>query len=102
MAAPAEPGPTGSAGVNGPPEPRLQVAHTAEAFNVGISPHFLMELHVSLAAAVPNGMYVEHIPQLGAITRSRLSIAGGQVSPAANHDSCSVGHFIRDVVDLVE
>jgi L-alanine-DL-glutamate epimerase-like enolase superfamily enzyme len=61
--------------------PWLKIAHTAEAFNVGISPHFLMEIHVSLAAAVPNGMYVEYIPQLAAITRSRLTVADGLVSP---------------------
>lgn len=46
-----------------------------------MSPHFLMELHVSLAAAVPNGMYVEHIPQLRAITHSSLVIEDGQVRP---------------------
>ncbi|MFI7128743.1 mandelate racemase/muconate lactonizing enzyme family protein [Nonomuraea sp. NPDC050153] len=61
--------------------PWLKVAHAAEAFNVAVSPHFLMELHVSLAAAVPNGMYVEHIPQLRAITRSSLMIEDGQVTP---------------------
>jgi L-alanine-DL-glutamate epimerase-like enolase superfamily enzyme len=42
----------------------MTVAHLAEAFNVVVCPHFLMELHVSLAAAIPNGRYVEHIPQL--------------------------------------
>jgi L-alanine-DL-glutamate epimerase-like enolase superfamily enzyme len=36
-----------------------------------------MELHVSLAAAVPNGAWVEHIPQLDAITASRLAMADG-------------------------
>ena len=30
-----------------------------------------MELHVSLTAAVPNGAWVEYIPQLDAITTSR-------------------------------
>ena len=44
--------------------PWLKTAHLAEAFNVKVAPHFLMELHVSLAAAVPNALYVEHIPQL--------------------------------------
>jgi L-alanine-DL-glutamate epimerase-like enolase superfamily enzyme len=61
--------------------PWLKVAHTAEAFNVAVAPHFLMELHVSLAAAVPNGSYVEHIPQLAAITRGGLAIAGGLAAP---------------------
>lgn len=57
--------------------PWLKVAHLAETFNVHVCPHFLMELHVSLVAAVPNGRYVEHIPQLRAITSSELTIRDG-------------------------
>jgi L-alanine-DL-glutamate epimerase-like enolase superfamily enzyme len=57
--------------------PWLKVAHLAETFNVAVCPHFLMELHVSLAAAVPNGAWVEHIPQLDAITSSRMAMADG-------------------------
>ena len=64
--------------------PWLKVAHLAEAFNVAVCPHFLMELHVSLAAAVPNGAWVEHIPQLDAITTSRMAMADGHaVAPDA-------------------
>ena len=58
--------------------PWLKVAHLAEAFNVDVCPHFLMELHVSLAAAIPNGRYVEHIPQLRAITRTEMTIQNGR------------------------
>jgi L-alanine-DL-glutamate epimerase-like enolase superfamily enzyme len=36
-----------------------------------------MEIHASLAAAVPNAIYVEHIPQLRAITRTALAIEDG-------------------------
>jgi L-alanine-DL-glutamate epimerase-like enolase superfamily enzyme len=57
--------------------PWLKVAHMAEAFNVVVAPHFLMELHVSLVAAVPNGRYVEHIPQLRAITTQEMEIVDG-------------------------
>jgi L-alanine-DL-glutamate epimerase-like enolase superfamily enzyme len=57
--------------------PWLKVAHLAEAFNVDVCPHFLMELHVSLTAAVPNGRYVEHIPQLRAITTTEMTVEGG-------------------------
>ena len=57
--------------------PWLKVAHLAEAFNVSVCPHFLMELHVSLVAAVPNGGYVEHIPQLRAVTASEVVIEDG-------------------------
>lgn len=58
--------------------PWLKVAHMAEAFNVMVCPHFLMELHVSLVAAVSNGMYVEHIPQLRAVTRTELTMREGR------------------------
>lgn len=58
--------------------PWLKVAHMAEAYNVSVCPHFLMEIHVSLVAAVPNGRYVEHIPQLRAITRTEMSIEDGR------------------------
>lgn len=57
--------------------PWLKVAHLAESHNVMVCPHFLMELHVSLAAAVPNGQYVEYIPQLRAVTRTELTIRDG-------------------------
>jgi L-alanine-DL-glutamate epimerase-like enolase superfamily enzyme len=63
--------------------PWLKVAHLAEAFNVAVCPHFLMELHVSLTAAVPNGTWVEYIPQLDAITTSRMAIDDGYAVPPA-------------------
>lgn len=64
--------------------PWLKVAHLAEAHNVSVCPHFLMELHVSLAAAVPNGRFIEHIPQLRAITKTELEIRDGYaVAPQA-------------------
>ncbi|WP_428651418.1 mandelate racemase/muconate lactonizing enzyme family protein [Roseibium sp.] len=57
--------------------PWLKVAHTAEAFDMPICPHFLMELHVSLTCAVQNGKYVEYIPQLDELTASRMTIENG-------------------------
>jgi L-alanine-DL-glutamate epimerase-like enolase superfamily enzyme len=64
--------------------PWLKVAHMAEAFNVDVCPHFLMELHVSLVAAIPNGRYVEHIPQLRSITTSEMTVeSGNAVAPEA-------------------
>jgi L-alanine-DL-glutamate epimerase-like enolase superfamily enzyme len=62
--------------------PWLKVAHMAEAFNVPVSPHFLMELHVSLSAAVPNGRWVEHIPQLDPLTTERMRIKDGFAVPS--------------------
>ena len=58
--------------------PWLKVAHVAEAFNAPVCPHFLMELHIALCCAVPNGRWVEYIPQLDSITKSRLAIRDGK------------------------
>jgi L-alanine-DL-glutamate epimerase-like enolase superfamily enzyme len=60
--------------------PWLKVAHLAEAFNLAVCPHFLMELHVSLCAAVPSAAWVEYIPQLDAIADSRLVIDDGHAA----------------------
>jgi len=64
--------------------PWLKVAHLAETANVTVCPHFLMELHVSLCCAVPNSRYLEHIPQLRAITRGEIEVVDGQaLAPSA-------------------
>lgn len=57
--------------------PWLKVAHMAEAMNIAVCPHFLMELHVSLVCAVPNSWMLEYIPQLDTVTHSRLDLRGG-------------------------
>lgn len=88
--------------------PWLKVAHMAEAFDIPVCPHFLMELHVSLACAVQNGRYVEFIPQLDPLTASRLHIEDGHaVAPATpglgidwDWDAVrgmSLGEFTRDI-----
>ncbi|MDI1341234.1 mandelate racemase/muconate lactonizing enzyme family protein [Polaromonas sp.] len=61
--------------------PWIKVAHLAEGFGVPVCPHFLMELHVSLCAAVPNAAWVEYIPQLDDITTSRIRVEGGYAWP---------------------
>ena len=58
--------------------PWLKVAHAAEAFDIPVCPHFLMELHVSLTCAIQNGRYVEHIPQLDELTGKKMRIENGQ------------------------
>jgi L-alanine-DL-glutamate epimerase-like enolase superfamily enzyme len=58
--------------------PWLKVAHLAEAHNVQVCPHFLMELHVSLCGAIPNSRYLEYIPQLRTVTTEELTIVDGQ------------------------
>jgi L-alanine-DL-glutamate epimerase-like enolase superfamily enzyme len=57
--------------------PWLKVAHMAEACNLAVAPHFLMELQVSLVGATPAGRWVEYIPQLDAVATSRLAVEAG-------------------------
>jgi L-alanine-DL-glutamate epimerase-like enolase superfamily enzyme len=64
--------------------PWLKTAHLAEAFNVPVCPHFLMELHVALVAAVPNGRWVEYIPQLDDITTEHMLIEHGFAVPSSS------------------
>jgi L-alanine-DL-glutamate epimerase-like enolase superfamily enzyme len=61
--------------------PWLKTAHLAESFNVAVCPHFLMELHVSLTAAVPNGRWVEYIPQLDDLISAGMKIVEGRAIP---------------------
>jgi L-alanine-DL-glutamate epimerase-like enolase superfamily enzyme len=63
--------------------PWLKVAHMAECFNVPVCPHFLMELHVALCAAVPNARWVEYIPQLDSLTSQAMRIENGHAIPSS-------------------
>lgn len=63
--------------------PWLKVAHLADAYNLPVSPHFLMELHASLACGIPNGQWVEYIPQLESVTRSGLEVTDGYAYPSS-------------------
>jgi L-alanine-DL-glutamate epimerase-like enolase superfamily enzyme len=62
--------------------PWLKVAHMAEAFNVPVCPHFLMELHLPLCCAVPNSRWLEYIPQLDLVTTEAISIVNGRAVPS--------------------
>lgn len=63
--------------------PWLKIAHLAEAHNVAICPHFLMELHVSLVCAVQNARWLEYIPQLDLIANESMQIKDGIARPAS-------------------
>ncbi len=58
--------------------PWIKVAHMAEAHNVQVCPHFLMELHVALVCAVPNAPWLEYIPQLDSLTNAPMRMQGGR------------------------
>ncbi|MDH5410485.1 MAG: mandelate racemase/muconate lactonizing enzyme family protein, partial [Alphaproteobacteria bacterium] len=62
--------------------PWLKTAHLAETYNIDVCPHFLMELHVALCAAVPNARWVEYIPQLDDLTTAPMKIENGYAWPS--------------------
>lgn len=62
--------------------PWLKIAHLAEAHNIVICPHFLMELHVSLVCAVQNARWLEYIPQLDLIAPEGMTIDAGRARPS--------------------
>ncbi len=62
--------------------PWVKVAHLAEAYNVPVCPHFLMELHVSLVCAIPNAPWLEYIPQLDSLTRTGMKMEQGRAFPS--------------------
>ncbi|MHA1566674.1 MAG: mandelate racemase/muconate lactonizing enzyme family protein [Alphaproteobacteria bacterium] len=63
--------------------PWLKTAHMAEGFNMPVCPHFLMELHVGLCCAVPNGRWVEYIPQLDDLTTEQMRVENGRAFPSS-------------------
>lgn len=55
----------------------MRVAGLAAAYNLHLAPHYLMELHLQLAAAVPNALWVEYIPSLDAVLAEPLRLVDG-------------------------
>jgi L-alanine-DL-glutamate epimerase-like enolase superfamily enzyme len=62
--------------------PWLKTAHLAEAYNVAVAPHFLMELHVSLVCAVQASSTLEYIPQLDKIVNTKMKLENGTAYPS--------------------
>lgn len=59
----------------------LRIAAQADAANLAVSPHFLPELHIHLAAAARNCLYVEHFPLLDEVLDQTLTATGGLMRP---------------------
>ncbi|MCI0527278.1 MAG: mandelate racemase/muconate lactonizing enzyme family protein [Nitrospira sp.] len=55
----------------------MKIVALAEAWNLPVAPHFLMEIHFHLAAAIPHAMFVEYIPQLDPILEEPFKIKRG-------------------------
>jgi L-alanine-DL-glutamate epimerase-like enolase superfamily enzyme len=60
----------------------LKIAHMADCHNMQVSPHFVMELHLPLVAAIPNSLFVEYIPSLDAVLTEPLKLNNGCFEPS--------------------
>lgn len=60
----------------------LKITSLASCHNMQVSPHFVMELHLPLVAAIPNGLFVEYIPSLDAILSKPLVLENGYFRPS--------------------
>jgi L-alanine-DL-glutamate epimerase-like enolase superfamily enzyme len=60
----------------------LKIAHMADCHNMHVSPHFVMELHLPLVAAIPNGLFVEYIPSLNPALTEPLKLVDGHFAPS--------------------
>ncbi|TDC10651.1 mandelate racemase/muconate lactonizing enzyme family protein [Nonomuraea longispora] len=59
--------------------PYLKVAALADHAGLQVAPHFVMEIHVHLAAAHPRESWVEHIEWLSPLFDERLTIEDGRM-----------------------
>ena len=60
----------------------LKIAHMADCHNMQVSPHFVMEMHLPLVAAIPNSLFIEYIPSLDPVLTQPLQLADGCFIPS--------------------
>lgn len=75
----------------------LRAARLAEAFHVPVAPHFIGEIHVHLACAIPNAMILEHLPLFERLLERPLDIRDGIARPFE-----TPGHGMALAADVVE
>lgn len=74
----------------------LRIDALAEAYGMGVTPHFLPELHVHLVAAGRATIWLEHFPLLDELLAETLKVANGTVVPPDR-----AGHGMRWNPDAV-
>jgi L-alanine-DL-glutamate epimerase-like enolase superfamily enzyme len=55
----------------------LKIAFMADSFNLAVSPHFCMELHLSLAASVRHSLFVEYFFPLDRVLSVPMKVKDG-------------------------
>jgi L-alanine-DL-glutamate epimerase-like enolase superfamily enzyme len=57
----------------------MKLGRVAESHGLALAPHFMTELHVHLAAALPRATYVEYYPFMDDLLEEHLVVEDGQV-----------------------
>ncbi|MGH9565169.1 MAG: enolase C-terminal domain-like protein, partial [Candidatus Angelobacter sp.] len=58
--------------------PAMKVCSMAQAANLKVAPHVSPALSLTIAAAVPNSMFIEYIPQMEPVLRHKIRIVDGE------------------------
>ncbi len=61
--------------------PTMKVCGMAGAANLKVAPHVSPELSLVVAAATPNSMFIEYIPQMEPVLKRRIRIVDGYAIP---------------------
>lgn len=64
--------------------PFLRVAALADQAHLAIAPHFVMEIHIHLAACQPHETWVEHFEWLEPLFEEKIEIADGRMKVPTN------------------
>ena len=78
----------------------MTVCHLSKSANLHVAPHVSPELSVSIAAAVPNSIVIEYVPQMEPVLKKRVRIEDGYAIPSG-----AAGHgieFDEEVMDRFE
>jgi L-alanine-DL-glutamate epimerase-like enolase superfamily enzyme len=57
----------------------LKVSHMAEAYDIPVTPHIFPEESMHLVAAIPNSIYVEHMPWFSPLYREKIQFQNGLI-----------------------
>ena len=83
--------------------PFLRLAEMANDAGLGLAPHFVMEIHIHLAACYPQEPWVEHFEWLEPLFNERLKISDGRIYlPSGDGLGFTLSDEMRDLtVDSV-
>jgi L-talarate/galactarate dehydratase len=72
----------------------MRLGHVADTHGLALAPHFMTDLHIHIAAALPRATYVEYYPFMDDLMEEQLVVQDGQIVVPARP-----GHGVRFTAD---